>query len=175
MDPESMARETRQNWRRVKRQKCVITNFFFFLDNYKLTEITVLPATISESLHDFLPSKTVVVRKHIITSPGLAGKKGATGQINYKSYFAKMLEFCKNYGGAPHSTVEIKLANASTKFSLQMWGCVRIPWQLVVSLSIRGSASWLDAHKLVAPSRSLAGIVSDLTFRFHPASQLNRL
>ena len=45
---------------------------------------------------------------------------------------------------------------------------MRIPKQLVVSLSIRGSASWLDAHKLVAPSRTLAGIVSDLTFRFHP-------
>ena len=114
MNPESLARMTiRQNWRRVKRQKCVITNFFFFLDNYKLTEITVLPATISKSLRDFLPSKTAVVRKHIITSPGLAGKKGATGQINYKSYFAKMLEFCKNYSGAPHSTVEIKPANAS--------------------------------------------------------------
>ena len=100
MDPESMARVTRQNWRRVKRQKCVITNFFFFLDNYKLTEITVLPATISKSLRDFLPSKTVVVRKHIITSPGLAGKKGATGQINYKSYFAKIM--------AEHHTQRLK-------------------------------------------------------------------
>ena len=86
-----------------------------------------------------------MVRKHIITCLGWWDKKGATGQINYKSYFAKIWKRCKNLE-IMGAKVELKSCKRDKKLNLQkgdVWGY---------------PSSWLYLYQLEARRRDLMHI-----------------